>query len=165
MLESSLSHHESSGTSKVSVITEALTLIGGKNKWVGKQVNAWMVWLSSVLEILCTFSTSQLWKGFVPQEILFTFFFCIYIYIFSDHDFLLSASFSLSCSFSRKVSHLVELKTNISVLYNITTLFWLMKSSDFLYLLLKKLRHTGCITKHCQVCQFGNQWKGNNILI
>lgn len=123
MLESFLSHHESLGTSKVSVIKETLDAYRWQeweSGWTGECMNG-----------VTQFSTGNYFstlKRVGTSGNSFYFLFCIYIFFFSDHDFLLSASFSLSCSFSRKVSHLVELKTNISVLYNITTLFWLMKS-------------------------------------
>ena len=121
MLESSLSHHVSSGTSKVSVIKEALDIYWWQ-EWVSGWIGQWMNGVTQFSTGNC-FSTL---KRVDTSGNSFHFLFCILF--FSDHDFLLSASFSLSCSFSRKVSHLVELKTNISVLYNITTLFWLMKS-------------------------------------
>lgn len=110
-----LSHHESSGTSKVSVITEVLIIMARISEWVK---------LGECMNGVTQFSTGNYFSTFEKGLYLRKFFlYFLYIYIFFlDYEFPVICFF-LSCSFSRKVSHLVELKTNISVLYNITTLF------------------------------------------
>lgn len=144
MLESSLSHCVSSGTSKVSVIKEALDIY-----WWQEWVSGWIgEWMNGVTQL----QYWELFVNFAKSWYLRKFFSLSFLHIFfSDRDFLLSASFSLSCAFSRNFPILWNCRL-ISV-YCITSQQrsdWWIQVTFCVYFL--KTFDTGCITKRCQVC-------------
>lgn len=150
----------SSGTSKVSVIKEALDIYWWQ-EWMSGWIGEWMnEWCDSV----------QYWKLFLNFEkgwYLRKFFSLsfLHIYIF----FLTVISCYLLLSLSHALSQekfLILWNWRLISVYFITSQhcsdWW--NPGDFLYLLFKEpLTQAALLSNAKYVFQFGNQWKGDNI--